>query len=133
MCRKKLKIQALPQNKRWWKRFSTRFTIYLACLTFPKFMYHTKYLIPTLFVSTTFYDWNLILLVLWSETCSFQISGIIEHIHFAVVDCVLLAVGWNHSTDIPGRAIVRQICAIHNDPRYVQVSMNILKYLPYLA
>lgn len=52
----------------------------------------------------------------------FLIAGVIKYIYFAIVDCVLLAVGGNHSTDIISRTIAREICVIYDDIGYSEVS-----------
>lgn len=51
-------------------------------------------------------------------------SGIAQHIHFAVADCVLLAAGGNHSADVAGGAAARQIRTLHHDPGHIQVSLT---------
>lgn len=47
------------------------------------------------------------------------LSGIVEHIYFTVIDCVLPSVGRNYSSDITSRAVTGEICAVHNDIRHV--------------
>lgn len=55
----------------------------------------------------------------------FLITGIIKYIYFAVVNCVLLAIGGNYSTDIISGATSRKICTIYNDTGYSEVSTEI--------
>lgn len=50
--------------------------------------------------------------------------GIIKHIYFAFIDCVLLAAGGNYSPHIVGGTAIGKICIIHNDTRYIQVSLK---------
>ena len=52
-----------------------------------------------------------------------MLAGIIEHIHPAFVDCVLLAVGRDYSSDVASGTIVREVCIVHDDPWHIQVSM----------
>lgn len=51
-------------------------------------------------------------------------TGIAQHIHPAVVDCVLLAAGRNHSAHFARRAIAGQVRALHHDSGHVQVSSD---------
>lgn len=53
---------------------------------------------------------------------SLSFAGLIKHIHSAVAHRVLPAAGGNHSAHVAGGAAARQICALHNDTGYVQVS-----------
>lgn len=46
-------------------------------------------------------------------------AGIVEHIHFTVVDCVLPSVGRNYSSDVASCPIAGEICAVYNDIRHV--------------
>ena len=46
----------------------------------------------------------------------FLLTGIIEHIYPAFVDCVLLAAGRDYSSNITSGAIVRKICIVYDDP-----------------
>ncbi|TMW43280.1 hypothetical protein DOY81_011640, partial [Sarcophaga bullata] len=45
---------------------------------------------------------------------------LIKHIHFTVVDCVLLAAGGNYTANIVSCATFREICTFYNDTRYIQ-------------
>lgn len=47
------------------------------------------------------------------------ITGIAEHIHSLVVDCVLPLVSRNHSANVARRAVAGKVCAVHDDTRYV--------------
>lgn len=50
-----------------------------------------------------------------------SLSGIIEHIHSPLVDCVLPAASRNYSSNVSCRSIARQICALYDDTGYIQV------------
>lgn len=52
------------------------------------------------------------------------IAGVIKYIYFAVVNCVLLAIGGNYSTDIISGATFRKIRTIHHDSGYSEVSKS---------
>lgn len=58
----------------------------------------------------------LILLAFFSRQF---ISGIVEHIHSLVIDCVLPPVSWDYSSNITRRSAAGKICALHDDFRYV--------------
>lgn len=58
---------------------------------------------------------------------NFQFAGIIKYIYPAIVNCVLLAAGGNHSTDIISGSTVRKIRAFYHDTGYGQViSLNLI-------
>lgn len=52
----------------------------------------------------------------------FLIAGVIKYIHIAIVDCVLLAAGGNHSADVISGSTSREIRAVHHDTGYSEVS-----------
>lgn len=56
-----------------------------------------------------------------------SISGILEYIHPAFIDCVLPAARRNYSTNIISGAVAGKICAIHNDIGHGQVRLILLK------
>lgn len=56
---------------------------------------------------------------LWTNTTFCFLSGLTQHIHSSVVNCVLLVVGRDYSTNIAGRAAIGKICTLHHDPRHV--------------
>lgn len=78
----------------------------------------------------SFYFYAFQFAIVWFRLINanhFLIAGVIKYIYFAVVDCVLLAVGGNHSADIISRAIAREICVIYDDFGYSEVSEKIKK------
>lgn len=48
-------------------------------------------------------------------------TGVAVHLDPAVADCVLPAVGRDHSTYIVGGTTTRKIRALHHDSRHIQV------------
>lgn len=55
----------------------------------------------------------------------FLIAGVIKYIYFAIADCVLLAVGGNHPSDIISRTVAGKIRVIYDDTGYSEVSVKI--------
>lgn len=51
-------------------------------------------------------------------------TGQFEYFDFTFVDCVLLAVGRNHSTNFVGSTTTRQIRTVHHDFGYSQVGYD---------
>jgi len=51
----------------------------------------------------------------WLKISLLYVSGIPVHLHFALIDRLLLAVGRNHPPDLSSCAITGEVCALHND------------------
>jgi hypothetical protein len=47
------------------------------------------------------------------------LSGIVEHIYFTVIDCVLPPVGRDYSSNVASCSITGKIRAVYDDFRYV--------------
>lgn len=56
-----------------------------------------------------------------------SISGILEYIHSAFIDCVLPAARGNYSTNLISGAVAGKIRAIHNDIGHGQVRIILFK------